>query len=77
MIVISPLPQTHVLGQKGQLSHLRGPRALHLLPQQDDEVGEGEQRSEHITNFVLQRVAEQQGIKEQRIVENGDYLHVL
>lgn len=63
--------------QKGQLSHLWGLQALHLLPQQDDEVGEGEQRSAHITDFVLQRVAEQQGIKEQRIVENGDYLHVL
>lgn len=40
-------------------------------------MGEGEQRSEHVTDFVLQGVAEQQRIKEQRVVEDGDDLHVL
>lgn len=40
-------------------------------------MGEGEQRSEHVTEFVLQGVAEQQRVKQQRIVEDGRDLHVL
>lgn len=40
-------------------------------------MGEGEQRSEHEAHFVLQRVAEQQRIKEQRVVEDGRDLQVL
>lgn len=40
-------------------------------------MGEGEQRSERVTDLVLQGVAEQQRVKQQRVVEDGDDLHVL
>lgn len=40
-------------------------------------MGEGEQRPEHVAHFVLQRVAEQQRVEEQRVVEDGRDLQVL
>lgn len=40
-------------------------------------MGEGEQRPKHVAHFVLQRVAEQQRVEEQRVVEDGCDLQVL
>lgn len=59
------------------VSHLRSLWTVELLPQQDTEVTEGEERPEHVTSFVLQSAADQQRIIQDGIVEDGDYLHVL
>lgn len=60
-----------------QASHLRSLRTVELLPHQDGEVTEGQERAEHVTCFVLQSAADQQRIIQDGIVEDGDYLHVL
>lgn len=59
------------------VSHLRGLWTVELLPQQDPKVTEREERPEHVACLVLQSAAGQQRIKQDWIVEDGDYLHVL
>lgn len=59
------------------VSHLWGLWTVELLPQQDPKVTEREERPEHVACFVLQSAAGQKRIKQDRIVEDGDYLHVL
>lgn len=40
-------------------------------------MAEGEERSEDVARLVLQSAARQQGVVEDGVVEDGDYLHVL
>lgn len=58
-------------------SHLWSLWTVELLPHQDPEVAEGEERPEHITCFALQSATDQQRVIQHWIVEDGDYLHVL
>lgn len=59
------------------LLHLWRLWTVKFLPYQDPKVSEGQQRPKHVTRVALQRAADQQRIVQDRIVEDGNYLHVL
>ena len=57
--------------------HLCGLGAVHLLPEQNPKVAEGQQAPEGVAGSVLQRAAHQQGVVQQGVVEDRQDLHVL
>jgi len=59
------------------MSHLRGPGAVRLLPEENPEVAQRQQAAEHIADSVLQRAAHQQRVVQERVVEHRYDLHIL
>lgn len=59
------------------LHYLRSLWTIKLLPQEGAEVAKRQQRPKDVAHSVLQGGAGQQGVVEDRVVEDGDDLHVL
>lgn len=59
------------------MHYLRSLWAVQLLPQLNAKMADGEQRAKRITGLVLQSATNHQRVVENRIVEDGRYLHEL